>query len=113
MNKKTTDILSYCTIIGWLIGFFAGTKNESKYHLNQGLVVSILGCACGIVATILSVIVSAVTPWYMSAIAAVINALIWLLFNVFPTVLMVLGIVAAAKGQEKELPLVGKIKILK
>ena len=38
MNKKTTGIVSYITLIGWLIAFFAGDKEGAKFHLNQSLV---------------------------------------------------------------------------
>ena len=37
MSSKVTSILSYFGLIGWLIAFFAGTKDDkSIYHLRQG-----------------------------------------------------------------------------
>ena len=38
MDKKTTGIVSYITLIGWLIAFCAGDKEGAKFHLNQSLV---------------------------------------------------------------------------
>ena len=37
MTKKATDIICYISIVGWLVAFFAGTRKESKFHLNQAL----------------------------------------------------------------------------
>ena len=37
MSSKVTSVLSYFGLIGWLIAFFAGTKDDkSIYHLKQG-----------------------------------------------------------------------------
>ena len=41
MDKKTTDIVAYITILGWLAAYVAGEKEESKFHLNQGLVINL------------------------------------------------------------------------
>jgi uncharacterized membrane protein len=89
MNKKTTDIFAYCSIVGWLIAFFAGTKEESKFHLNQGLILGIAG-----------------------TVAACIPCLGWIA-EIGVIVLMVMGIIAAAKDEEKVLPVIGGIKLLK
>ena len=81
MNKKVTSILAYCGIVGWLIGFFAGTKEESKFDLNQGLILAIAD--------------------YIPVVCIV------------AVVFQIMGIVAAAKDEEKELPIIGSWKILK
>lgn len=39
MNKKITDIIAYLTWVGLIIAFVAGDKEESKFHLNQSLVI--------------------------------------------------------------------------
>lgn len=88
MDAKVTSILSYCTWIGWLIAFFAGDKEGAKFHLNQGLVVMLF------------------------SLAAIIPIIGWI-WEIFIVVCMVLGIISAAKGEEKEVPLLGKIQILK
>ena len=41
MNKKVTGIVSYITIIGWIIAFLAGDKEGAKFHLNQSLVINL------------------------------------------------------------------------
>ena len=38
MDKKTTGIVSYITLIGWLIAFCDGDNEGAKFHLKQSLV---------------------------------------------------------------------------
>ncbi len=89
MDKKVTGIVAYITWIGWLIAFLAGDKEGAKFHLNQALVLMIAGIICGIVPII---------GW----IAAI---------GVF--VFQIMGLVYAIQDVEKEVPLLGKIQILK
>lgn len=95
MTKKTTDIVAYITLIGWIVAFCAGTKEESKFHLNQALVLWL----CNIVVTVLSAI-----P-YVNIVGGILSLVIF--------VFWILGLVNACKGEEKELPIIGAIKILK
>ena len=95
MNKTLTSIFAYIGIIFWLIAYIAGDKEGAKFHLNQGLVLAIVG----VVASILSQI-----------------PIIWilgLLVDIIYVVFMILGIISAAKGEEKPLPIIGNIQILK
>ncbi|WP_308754206.1 hypothetical protein [uncultured Anaerotruncus sp.] len=96
MNKKTTGIVAYITWIGWIIAFFAGDKEGAKFHLNQALVIFLAGIVCSIVAQI--TIVGAI----IGGIASIVVFVFW-----------IMGLVAACKEEEKEVPLLGKIKLLK
>ena len=89
MSKKVTSILAYISLLFWLIAFLAGDKEGAKFHLNQGLVLGIAGLICG---------------W--------IPAVGWIL-SIVVLVFAIMGIVSAAKDEEKPLPLIGGIKILK
>ena len=89
MDKKVTGIIAYIGLIGWLIAYLAGDKEGAKFHLNQALVLAIAGLICG-----------------------VIPCLGWIL-SVIVLVLAIMGIVSAAKEEEKPLPIIGGIKILK
>lgn len=100
MDKKVTGIVAYITIIGWLVAFVAGDKDNAKFHLNQGLVVGVYGLA------------SMVVGWVLGLIPVVGGILGWILWIVW-IVLMVLGILGAAQGSDKELPVIGSIKLLK
>lgn len=41
MDKKTTDIVAYLTWIGFIIALVSGDKENSKFHLNQALVLNL------------------------------------------------------------------------
>lgn len=101
MDKKTTGIVAYLSWIGLLIAFLAGDKEGAKFHLNQSLVLVIVSVAGGLASGILTVII----PLVGGLVSAVIS--------VFVFVCMILGIISAVKEEEKELPLIGQIKILK
>ena len=94
MNKQVTGMLAYLTWIGWLIAFIAGDREGAKFHLNQALVLAIAALVKGVLSTI-----------------GVPGFLIWLL-GVMIYVFCGIGIYQAYKGEEKELPIVGGIKIL-
>jgi uncharacterized membrane protein len=95
MNKKVTSIFAYLGIIFWLIGFLAGDKENAKFHLNQGLVLAIGQIICSV----------------LSAIPIV--GLIACIVSIVLLVFQIMGIVYACQDQDKELPLIGKINLLK
>lgn len=88
MDKKTTGIVAYITWIGLIIAFCAGDKEGAKFHLNQALVIFLFG--------LLSIIPCLGQIW-----------------AIFIMVCWVMGLVYACKEEEKEVPLIGKIKIIK
>ena len=95
MDKKVSGIVAYIRIIGWLIAFLAGDKEGAKFHLNQALIVDLGMIICSALTQI---------PF--------IGIIFWLV-NIFLFVCWVIGLVAAIKEEEKEIPLLGAIKILK
>lgn len=95
MDSKATGIVAYISIIGWIIAYFAGDREGAKFHLNQALVVDLAMIILSILARI--------------PIVGLIAGLLDLVLFVF----WIMGIVYAAKQEEKELPLLGMIKILK
>lgn len=100
MDKKTTSWVAYLTFIGWIVAYCAGDKEGTKFHLNQALVIW-LGYLCVLVASI---------------ILAFIPVLGWLAIwaaNIYLFVMWIMGLINAINQEEKELPLIGKIKILK
>lgn len=94
MNRKTTGIVAYLTIIGWLIAFIAGDKEGAKFHLNQGLVISIGYIISRIIGRLPFI-------WWVSYI-----------LDIFLLVCVIIGLVGAAQDQEKEAPLIGGIRLL-
>ena len=49
MDKRTTDIVCYCTWVGLLVAVLAGNREASRFHLNQSLVLGIFGLCGGVV----------------------------------------------------------------
>ena len=88
MDAKTTGIVAYLTWIGLLIAVLAGDKEGAKFHLNQALVILLFG------------------------LIGVIPFVGWL-WDVFMVVCWFIGFIGALQGQENEIPLLGKIKIIK
>ena len=88
MNKKTTAMVAYVTWVGLLIAFIAGDRENSKFHLNQALVIWLVG--------------------FLSAIPIVG----WII-GIAAFVFAVMGFVSAFNGEEKPLPIIGGIKLLK
>lgn len=98
MNTKTLSIVSYVTLIGWAIAYFSGKDKSDallRYHLKQSL-----GLA----------IVSVIFSVAMNILASIIPALSFLsLLGLAITVFWVLGIINAANGALKPVPVFGKM----
>lgn len=95
MDKKATGIVSYITLIGWLIAFLAGDREGAKFHLNQSLVLLLANVAAGIF-------------YHVPFIGHIVSPLLNLVLFIF----WIIGIVYACEEKEKEIPLLGGIKIL-
>jgi len=88
MDAKTTGIVAYLSWIGFLIAVLAGDKEGAKFHINQALVI-LLFC-----------------------LLVPIPCIGWA-WGVFMFVCWVMGLVAAINEEEKEVPLIGSIKLIK
>lgn len=100
-------ILAYLGILVLIPLFAAKESKFARYHTNQGLVLCIAEIAYGITYGVLSSIILAIS-WRLYFITSIIG----LVSLVFP-VILVIGIMNAANGRAKELPIIGKFKILK
>lgn len=88
MDRKTTGIVAYLTWIGLLIALIFGDREGAKFHLNQAIVIWLAGLLGGI-------------------------PLIGWVWGIFCFVCAVMGFIAAINDEEKEVPLLGRIKLLK
>ena len=88
MDKRTTDMVAYLTWIGLLVALFLGDRDHSKFHLNQALVIWLFG--------LLSVI-----------------PCVGFIIGIAAFILAIMGFISALNGEEKALPIVGGIKLLK
>ncbi|MCM1161557.1 MAG: hypothetical protein NC412_10065 [Roseburia sp.] len=96
MDSKVTSIVAYISLVGTIIAIVAGDKEGAKFHLNQALVINIGMIICSIVTVI---------PFIGGIIGGIGDLLL--------LVCWIIGLIAAIKQEEKEVPLLGKIKILK
>lgn len=104
-NGKTAGIVSYFTIIGWLIAYFAMHKENKtelgSYQLRQTLlfaiVSTVLGWGLGILLT--GIIIS-------TGVAAF--GIIATLVQIGLFILWIIGLIGAINGQKKPIPLIGE-----
>ncbi len=89
MDKRTTDIVAYLTWVGLLIAFIMGDRENCKFHLNQSLVIWLTGTVLG---------------WI---------PIVRVVAGIFCAVCVFIGIVNAYQGQEREVPLIGQIHLLR
>src|SRR5882724_10707134 len=108
-NGKTAGIISYLTIVGWLIAFLAMHKDNKtelgSYQLRQTLLFHIV-----------SIIVSWVLAWIFAAIffssasmlagLSLISTLNWVV-RIGLFVLWLIGFLGAINGEKKPIPFIG------
>ncbi|MGJ1430243.1 DUF4870 domain-containing protein [Sphingobacterium spiritivorum] len=99
MNNKTLAIVSYITIIGWLIAYFSYKKQTDKstyvtYHLEQSLGVFVFSIIISIIAGILTSVLPTLS-------------IVFSLFTLIPLILLVLGMINASNEVTKPVPVIG------
>ena len=98
MDNKTLSIISYITLIGWLVAYFTGKDKADallKYHLRQSLGLAIVSIIFNIAFTI---------------IASIVPSLSFLGFVGYAFIILwIIGIINAANSALKPIPLIGKM----
>ena len=115
-DNKIMAVLAYFGLL-FLIPLLAAPKSKfARFHANQGIVLCIVLVGYGIVNVILTIILGAIflstwnsAMWGIYSFLTIILSLVWII----PGILAILGIYNAATGKAKELPIIGKFKILK
>lgn len=116
--NKTMAILAYILFFVPLLTGAHKTSRFARYHTNQGTVLFIFAVAYGIVTAIIRAIFTAIlfnpATWLSGGWGAwgIVNAILWILWLV-PTALCVMGIINAATGRMRPLPIIGKFTIFK
>lgn len=98
---KTVGIISYMTIIGWLVAYFAMHKDKKteigSYQLRQTLLLHIIAFILG---------------WGVNFIVGIIGivALVYVtyLIQLGLLVLWIIGLIGAINGEKKPIPLIGE-----
>ena len=89
MDKKTTDIVTYLTWIGLVVALVAAKdRDASKFHINQALVIMLF------------------------SLLGFIPLLGWI-WSIFMVVCWFMGFIGAINGEEKPIPLIGGVKLIK
>jgi len=106
-KNKGFAVLAYLSWLLLIPLFCAKDSHFARFHVGQGITLAIFW-ACW---WVIEIIVGAATAWIPFA-GAVIGALV-ALPNIFFIVFAIIGIINAVNGEEKPLPLFGKITIIK
>lgn len=106
-DNKGLSVLAYIGILVLIPIFAAKNSKFARFHSNQGLVLLIADVAVSIVSGILTKILGGII------VIGTIVSLVCSLAGLALLALAILGIVNAAQGKAKELPLIGSIKLLK
>lgn len=88
LSARTTGIVAYLTWIGFIIALIIGDRKNAMFHINQAPIVNLFAL--------------------LSAVPFV--GWIWSLFML---VCWIMGLVYACREQEKEVPLIGRLHLLK
>ena len=97
INKNILAAVAYFTWIGFLTAYMMGDKTDPfmRHHLNQALVIDLIGLIAGVFAVI---------PLLGAVIAGVVN--------IAGFVLDIMGAVSAYQGSRASLPFIGDIHII-
>jgi len=92
-NGKTVGLIAYFTLIGWIIALVMHNKEKTEFgafHLRQVLGIMVTGIALSIVASIIDI----------SIISMAVNIAVF--------VLWIIGLIGAAQGEQKLVPVLGE-----
>ncbi len=106
-NNKAMGILAYLGILVLIPLVAAKDSKFARFHVNQGLVLFIAEFVYGVVYGVMRAIFLGISLrlYFISSVIGI--------FGVFFLVLSIFGIVNVVNGQAKELPVIGKYKIIK
>ena len=108
-QNKTMALLAYLGPLVFVPMFAAKESKFARFHSNQGLILLIVMIAWTIIYRVLIAILINIGTFGLLALISTILSLVYIIF----TILVIIGIVNALNGKAKELPIIGKYKILK
>lgn len=106
-KNKSMAVLAYLGILVLIPLFNAKESPYARFHTNQGLVLCIAAILYSIACSIINAIILAIS-WKLYFITSILG-----FAGIAFLVLAVMGIVNAVNGRVKELPLLGKYRIVK
>ncbi|MBQ2742647.1 MAG: zinc ribbon domain-containing protein [Oscillospiraceae bacterium] len=111
-QNKAMAILAYLGILVLIPIFAAPQSKFARYHANQGLILAIIEVIYGFAYFVLSFLLFSILPWRMWGLATFLLGIVGLAGIIF-LALLIIGIMNASQGKAKELPVIGKYRILK
>ena len=100
VDGKTISIISYFSLVGWIIAYVLFTSSKSKlaaFHIRQSLGLMIIAVVLYVVMFIFL---------FIPILGWIISIMIYIsLVGVF--VLWIIGLISAINGQEKPVPVIG------
>lgn len=113
-NNKVMGVLAYIGLLVLVPILAAKDSKFAKFHANQGLILLITEVILSFAVNVVFGIMSAILGFlHLGFLAVLFTALANLAVSVVCIVYIVIGIVNAANGTAKELPLIGKYRIIK
>lgn len=107
-QNKVLALLAYLGILFLIPMLAAPNSGFARFHANQGIVLFLADIISSVAVGILAVILI-----WIPIVGVIFISLIGGAVSIASVVFKILGIVNAATGKAKELPLIGKIRILK
>lgn len=107
-NNKIAALISYLGILVLIPIFMAKDSKFARYHANQGLMLFICGTGYSVAMSIVTSILYAI-----NYVAGTVVTVVLSLGSLFFVALLIIGIINAYKGLARELPIIGKARILR
>ena len=101
-EDKTVAILAYITLIGYIVAIVMHGNNKTKigsYHLKQATGLILFSVACW-----LAIFIMAFLP-FINFLILILSPILWIGI----LVLVILGVINAANGAAKPLPVLGSL----
>ncbi len=116
-KNRVMGILAYIPLL-FLIPYFAQPNSKyAKFHANQGVLVTIIFFGLGLVNTLIDIVVweilGAPDIGFLNFVAGFITGFLGSVSSAFFLFMMIVGLINAVNSKMKELPILGKIRILK
>lgn len=106
-KNKVISIFSYIWIL-FLVPMFAAKDSKfARFHANQGLVLFVIETAIVVLQKVFAALLSPVF------LLGVLVGIVFWLADIITLALTIIGIINVAQGKAKQLPIIGKINILK
>lgn len=95
LNKRGTDLVAYLGWPGLAIAYFLGDRQASRFHLNQALLLHLIGFAVKLIAGL------PLIGWVIALAGGLFCIACWLI-----------GLINALQGVEQPLPGLGRAQLL-